>query len=149
MAKYKFTVKEILAREVIIDAKSIDSGYELIEEQIANEEIVLDASDFTCRDIDFIEELPEFIPFKAMDMDLNQYTVDSCTAILAIDTIHKWMSIYSIRSLEQGKGHCQKLIRNLISYCKANNLKLFSSVPLNYRMKHILDKYNIEYAEDM
>lgn len=51
MKKYKAEITERLMKTIQIEAEDEDMAYELINEMIADEEIVLTADDFKDRDI--------------------------------------------------------------------------------------------------
>ena len=55
-----------------------------------------------------------------------------------------WVSIYSVNSLNSGKGEVQEMI-DLIKE-DFSDKKLHGSVPLNSTMKHIYDKKGVDYA---
>ena len=54
-----------------------------------------------------------------------------------------WISIYSCRSVNEGKGEVQEAIKILQKDFKGK--KMYGSVPLNTTMKHIYDKFKIIY----
>lgn len=51
MKKYKAEITERLIKTIKIEAEDEDMAYELINEMIADEEIILTADDFNDRDI--------------------------------------------------------------------------------------------------
>lgn len=55
--KFKAVVTEILRREVEIDASSIGDAYDKVDSMISDCEIVLDADDFSDRDVKIIENI--------------------------------------------------------------------------------------------
>ncbi len=76
------------------------------------------------------------------DMDLWIY--ESCTAEIAC--WDNWATIYSIMSYDEGKWHCQQLLRDAIEYYDWYDFG--GTVALNPIMKHIYQKLNIKgYAE--
>ncbi|MCD8208292.1 MAG: DpnD/PcfM family protein, partial [Bacteroidales bacterium] len=50
--EYKFEIEEILERVVTVEAEDEYEGYLKVKEMYRNEEIVLDASDYICTEID-------------------------------------------------------------------------------------------------
>jgi D-alanine-D-alanine ligase-like ATP-grasp enzyme len=57
-----------------------------------------------------------------------------------------WVSIYSVDSMNQGKGEVQEMI-DLIKKDYVGK-KVYGSVPMNKVMKHIFDKKEVAYAEE-
>jgi len=78
-------------------------------------------------------------------MELDGWTHKSCKA--NIGTGNDWATIYSIDSSEQGKGHATELLTEMKNYYETKGKKFGSSVALNEKMRHLLQKLNIvEYA---
>ncbi len=86
----------------------------------------------------------ESIKFKAVQslgLSLTQLTYKSCSATIA--TGDDWATVYSIQSDEQGKGHCQELLKQAKEFYSQHGKVFGSTVALNDAMKHILQKLEI------
>lgn len=57
MKKYLVSIVETLEKQVEVEAEDQYQAYEIANEKVNNEEIVLDADDFTGRDIEVIKEV--------------------------------------------------------------------------------------------
>ncbi len=75
-------------------------------------------------------------------MDLILAKHKSC--VITLGEGDDWISIYSCKSSEKGKGHATEAI--LIIKENYKHKKLMGSVPLNNVMKHVYDKCGVEYA---
>lgn len=56
MNKYRFNIEEILNREVIVEAESLDEACNIVNKLYRDEEIVLDYADFTECNITYIDK---------------------------------------------------------------------------------------------
>lgn len=57
MKKYLVSIVETLEKQVEVEAEDQYQAYEIAEEKVNKAEIVLDADDFTGRDIEVIKEV--------------------------------------------------------------------------------------------
>lgn len=78
---------------------------------------------------------------EVMGMNLIRITYRSCIAHVACDP--DWATIYDINSSEQGKGHCQELLKQAKEFYSQHGKVFGSTVALNDAMKHILQKLEI------
>lgn len=85
--------------------------------------------------------MAEMKQVKSMGMLLDKWTHKSCEAMIGIGT--DWATIYAISSDEQGKGHATELLIEMKEHYEAEGKVFGSSVALNSRMKHLLQKLNI------
>lgn len=51
MSRYGISVREILSRTVIVEAKNIEEAIQKVEESVEREEIILDVDDYDNREI--------------------------------------------------------------------------------------------------
>lgn len=76
---------------------------------------------------------------KLIDAKFKNVSITLCVA-------DDYISVYDIESENEGHGEVQEAIQILKRDYK--DKKIFSSIPLNNAMKHILDKLNIEYVKN-
>lgn len=82
---------------------------------------------------------------NSMGTELDSWIHKSCDAM--IGTGNNWATIYMINSSEQGKGHATELLTEMKAHYEAKGKKFGSSVALNGRMRHLLQKLKIvEYS---
>lgn len=103
---YRITVTEVLKRDVSITADSGSEAEDLLEEQIRNEEIVLDASDFNERYYNTEKEAfiyPTRMEKKVMKDDEHQFAV--------IEILQKVLEINAVNETE-AVDRAEELIRS-------------------------------------
>ena len=103
---YRITVTEVLKRDVSITADSGSEAEDLLEEQIRNEEIVLDASDFNERYYNTEKEAfiyPTRMEKKVMKDDEHQFAV--------IEILQKVLEINAVNETE-AVDKAEELIRS-------------------------------------
>lgn len=80
-----------------------------------------------------------------MGLPLTQWKYKSCMAHFA--ETPEWVTLYDIRSEEEGKGHAIYLLTQAKEYYK--DRKFGGSIALNDRMKRLYQKLEIEeYTEE-
>lgn len=77
----------------------------------------------------------------SMGMPLDNWTHKSCSAMIGAGD--DWATVYMIGSDEQGKGHATELLIEMKKYYESQKKVFGSTVALNSRMKHLLQKLNI------
>lgn len=76
-----------------------------------------------------------------LDMELEEWVNESCRA--EFGTGPDWATLYSIHSLEPGKGHATALLREAKAIYEAEGRTVAGSVALNDTMRHLYEKTGI------
>jgi hypothetical protein len=82
---------------------------------------------------------------NVMGMDLERWEYKSCTADFGLGD--DFATLYTIQSLEEGKGHATYLLTKAKIYYEGLGLKFGRTVALNPTMKSIYKKLNIQEYE--
>jgi len=77
-----------------------------------------------------------------LGMILDVWEHKSCMA--QVGTGDDWATIYLIKSEDEGKGHGAELIQIMKDYYESKGLEFCSSIALNPKMRHLLQKFNIK-----
>jgi len=73
-----------------------------------------------------------------------------CSTVMTLvdgeDADGPWLSIWSMASLVQNHGHCQRMIAQL--RVEWPNHALYGSVPIHPAARHIFDKHHVCYPKE-
>ena len=83
---------------------------------------------------------------NALGMDLTLFQYKGVSGSLAEGD--DWATMYSIESANEGRGECQECLLLLKEHYEAQGKRFGSSVALNPRMRHILQKLDIYECSD-
>ncbi len=81
-----------------------------------------------------------------LGMDMEQWTHESCVAMIAVGD--DWATLYEIKSGDEGKGHATVLLIAAKAFYEGAGKKFGGTVALNDRMRSLYKRLGItEYAE--
>lgn len=126
--KYKVEIKETLVREVEIEAESIEDAEQKIEDKWKNEEIVLNADDFSFVDYSARPTITQikYAIYQLKDTEDNHYI--------------RFMPLFSINNSQIALNNYDKVYQGEYSLNESFNAKKIC--------EDLFEKFNIDLPED-